>query len=123
MRAAASVLELRLPGIHDGASAEACGTSSCSINIGRVSQRGVSHAGHGLDVYRLPVQLLAGLQLFAANASIRFKDKYRVAFGIENLLDEEPPMNYGLGNPTLVPTAAAPYQFGAAPAHVTDGAT
>jgi iron complex outermembrane recepter protein len=66
---------------------------------------------------------LPAYQLFAANASLRFKDKYRVSFGIENLLDEEPPMNYGLGNPTLVPTAAAPYQFGAAPAHVTDGAT
>jgi outer membrane receptor protein involved in Fe transport len=66
---------------------------------------------------------LPAYSLFAANASIRFKDKYRVAFGIENLLDQEPPMTYGLSNPTLVPTAAAPYQFGAAPAHVTDGAT
>jgi outer membrane receptor protein involved in Fe transport len=66
---------------------------------------------------------LPAYQLFAANASLRFKDKYRVSFGIENLLDTEPPMNYGLSNPTLVPTATAPYQFGAAPVHVTDGAT
>jgi len=66
---------------------------------------------------------LPSYNLFAANASIRFKDKYRVAFGLENLFDKDPPMNYGASNPTLVPTAAAPYQFGAAPVHVTDGAT
>jgi iron complex outermembrane recepter protein len=66
---------------------------------------------------------LPAYNLFSANASIRFKDKYRVAFGLENLLDTEPPKNYGLSNPTLVPTSAAPYQFGAAPVHVTDGST
>jgi outer membrane receptor protein involved in Fe transport len=66
---------------------------------------------------------LPNYQLFSLNASIRFKDKYRVAFGLENLLDTAPPMTYGLSNPTLVPTSAAPYQFGAAPTHVVDGAT
>jgi len=66
---------------------------------------------------------LPDYQLFSASANIRFKDKYRLSFGLENLLDTEPPMNYGISNPTLVPTQAAPYQFGAAPAHVIDGAT
>jgi iron complex outermembrane recepter protein len=66
---------------------------------------------------------LPAYNLFSVNASIRFKDKYRVSFGLENLLDTDPPMNYGASNPTLVPTSAAPYQFAAAPVHVTDGAT
>ena len=66
---------------------------------------------------------LPAYSLFSMNASMRFKDKYRVSFGLENLLDTDPPKNYGLSNPTLVPTSAAPYQFGAAPVHVTDGAT
>jgi outer membrane receptor protein involved in Fe transport len=52
-----------------------------------ITQRGVSKPRSRLDVYRLPVQLLAAYNLFAANATIRFKDKYRVSFGIENLLE------------------------------------
>jgi outer membrane receptor protein involved in Fe transport len=66
---------------------------------------------------------LPNYQLFSASGNIRFKDKYTVSIGLENLLDEEPPCNNS--DPTLLPTAALPFQFPRACSHVTgnDGAT
>jgi outer membrane receptor protein involved in Fe transport len=64
---------------------------------------------------------LPDYQLFSANASIRFKDKYRLSFGLENLLDTEPPCNNA--NPTTVPSPTTPFAFPTDCTHVTDGST
>jgi iron complex outermembrane recepter protein len=53
-------------------------------------------------------------QLFHLTANYRFGDKYTLRMGIENLLDEEPPLN--LGDPTDTP-------FPTPPTHVGGGAT
>lgn len=51
-------------------------------------------------------------QLFALSGSYEFNEKYTLRFGIENLLDEEPPLNPG--NPEALP-------FPIAPTHVAGG--
>jgi iron complex outermembrane recepter protein len=59
--------------------------------------------------------------LMSASGNIRFNDKYTVSIGLENLLDEEPPcLN---SNPTLLPTAAQPFNFPTACTHTGDGST
>jgi iron complex outermembrane receptor protein len=66
---------------------------------------------------------LPDYSLMSASGSIRFKDNYTVSFGIENLLDKDPPCNNA--NPTLLPTTALPWQFPTECTHVTgnDGST
>ncbi len=58
--------------------------------------------------------------LLSASGNIRFKDNYTVSLGIENLLDTDPPCINS--NPTLLPTAAAPFQFPTACSHIGGGA-
>jgi outer membrane receptor protein involved in Fe transport len=57
----------------------------------------------------------------SASGSIRFKDNYTVNFGIENLLDTDPPCLWNNSDPTLVPTAQAPWQFAANCGHIGGG--
>jgi outer membrane receptor protein involved in Fe transport len=49
-------------------------------------------------------------QLFALSGSYQFRDKYTLRMGIENLLDEEPPLTGG--NPNGVPYARPPTHVG-----------
>lgn len=60
---------------------------------------------------------LPSYDLMSAAGNIRFKENYTLSIGIENLLDTDPPCNNS--DPTLVPTAAQPFQFPRTCSHVT----
>jgi outer membrane receptor protein involved in Fe transport len=49
-------------------------------------------------------------QLFALSGSYAFREKYTLRFGIENLLDEEPPLRGG--DPNALPFPIAPTHIG-----------
>ena len=63
---------------------------------------------------------LPDYRMVSASGSIRFKDNYTVNFGIENLLDTDPPCRNS--NPTLLPTPQAPFQFPQTCSHIGGGA-
>ena len=63
---------------------------------------------------------LPSYDLLSLSGSLRFKERYTVNMGIENLLDTDPPCRNA--NPTLTPTAALPFQFPTQCSHIGGGA-
>jgi outer membrane receptor protein involved in Fe transport len=74
------------PEIKSGACVTAPTSTACTYYLG---------VGFG------PPAVDEAYQLFALSGSYSFNDRYTLRFGIENLLDEEPPM--AGGNPTTLP--------------------
>ena len=62
---------------------------------------------------------LPSYDLLSASGNIRFRDNYTLSIGIENLLDTDPPCVNS--NPTLLPTAAIPFQFPTDCTHIGGG--